>query len=80
MCIKMSFLRCSQTNQVTYWCIEVQLHVRCKILLYNNLSCIISQYENRSYINKQMRNLFWTPEHLVKGIWTVLICRHRVVH
>ena len=59
MCIKMSFLRCTKTNQITYWCVEVQMHVQCtmflNMLFYNNLSCIISQYENRSYINKQMR-------------------------
>ena len=56
------FLRCANINQVTYWYIEVQLDVRCKmflyILFYNHLSCIISQYENRNYINKQMQNFF----------------------
>ena len=65
----MSFLRCAKTNQVTY-CIEVQLHVQCKlflyILLYNHLRCIISQYENRNYINKQMLFVPRSPEHLVK--------------
>ena len=67
MCIKMSFLRCAKKS---HWCIEVQLHVRCQmfiyILIYNHESCIISQYGNRSYINKQNVEFVRSSEHLVK--------------
>ena len=58
--LKNAVLRCAKTHQVTYLCIEMQLHVRCKIflyiLIYNHVSCIISQYENCGYhFKKQMR-------------------------